>query len=566
MVTVGSVDVALASVAMGVSGDSLEGETLEFKQAGRDVKETLRLLADAAVCFANASGGDIVLGVSDRVAGAEAFVGVPSEITTSIIRKGIFDRTRPSLTCFVDERIERGHRIVVISVPPAVGTCSNAAGLATRRLGSECLPFTPDQQREVLIARGLVDWSAESTELIVDDLAALEVERLRQLLRRAGRSELASLDTGQLVTDLRLAHGGRVNRAGALLLAPADRLAMALPEYGYAYQYRTSSGNESTNRLRGREPLLAAIEILIDAVERRSNSEPLNLPGGVQVFLADYPINAVRELVVNGFIHRSYETHGTVDIEHTPDLLTISSPGGLVAGVSPDNILTYPSTPRNRLLTETVALLQPAERTGQGVDRAYREMLRNGKEPPSFLTGDLLVRAILEGGTGNKSFVRYVTDLPDPLGRDVDVLLALTVLRRSRTVDAVGLSHTIQRTPAEAERVLQRMTDARIAEPTRRTAHHPSPSYRLRPEAIAGMARALTYRRRQIDASDEKVLEHIREYGFITNRTVQRLFDLDVYRARNLLADLRTRGLIEKIGDARGGPGVRYGTPSAGTG
>ncbi len=567
MVTVGSVDAALTSIAMGVRAAVLEGDTLEFKQPRGDLKDTLRLLADAAVCFANAQGGDVVLGVIDKESGPEAFVDVPLDLTVDVIRKGIFDRTRPNLTCFVTQREEHGRRLIVISVPPAVGTCSNAAGLARRRLGTECLPFTPDQQREVLASRGLVDWSAEPTSIRFEQLAPLEIERLRQLLRRAGRQDLASLDTAQLLTDLRLtSEGDTVNRAGALLLTPAETLAAELPEYGYSYQYRATSGAEASYRLRGREPMLAAIELLIDAVEGRSYSEPLNLPGGVQLSLPDYPIDAVRELVVNGLIHRSYDTHGALDIEHTADHLTISSPGGLVAGVSPDNILTYPSTPRNRLLTETVALLQLAERTGQGVDRAYREMLRSGKEPPSFRTEVLLVQATLAGGTGNKSFVRYVADLPDPLGRDVDVLLALAVLRRKRTVDALALSQTVQRSPAEAERVLQRMTDARITEPTRRTAHHPAPTYRLRPEAVTGMARALSYHRRQIDASDEKVLEHIREYGFITNKTVQRMFDIDVYRARNLLTDMRSRGLIVKIGDARGGPGVRYGPPKDSTG
>lgn len=51
--------------------------------------------------------------------------------------------------------------------------------------------------------------------------------------------------------------------------------------------------------------MLAAIELLIEAVERRSQIEPLNLPGGVQLALSDYPIDAVRELVVNALIHRS---------------------------------------------------------------------------------------------------------------------------------------------------------------------------------------------------------------------------------------------------------------------
>lgn len=562
MVTAGSIEAALASIAMGLPARELEGDLLEFKQPGRDVKDTLRILADAAVCFANSKGGDIVLGVVDDASGPEAFIDVPADLTVDTIRKGIYDRTRPSMTCFVSERIEHGRRVVVVSVPPGVGTCSNAGGLATRRLGRECLPFTPDQQREVLASRGLIDWSAGPTAVAPEQLAPLEIERLRQLLRRAGRQDLAALETSRLLADLRLTTAeGTVNRSGALLLAPAEILAAELPEYGYSYQYRATSGAEASNRVRGREPMLAAIELLIDAVERRSLSEPLNLPGGVQLSLHDYPIDAVRELVVNGMIHRSYETHGTVDVEHTGDQLTISSPGGFVAGVSPENILTYPSTPRNRLLTETVALLQLAERTGQGVDRAYREMLRSGKEPPSFRTIDVLVQAVLVGGTGNKSFVRYVADLPDSLGRDVDVLLTLSALRRKRTVDALSLAEVIQRSPAEAERILQRMSDELVIEPTRRTAHRPAPTYRLRPEAIAGLARALSYHRRQLDASDDKVLEHIREYGFVTNRTVQRMFDIDVYRARNLLADMRKRGLIAKIGEARGGPGVRYGPP-----
>lgn len=561
----GTVDAALASIALGATAADLETDTLDFKQPSPSAKETLRIVADAAVCFANARGGDVVLGVADRASGPDAFIGVPSVLTVDAIRSGIFDRTRPSLTCFVGERIEQGQRIVVVSVPQGIGPCSNTSGLATRRLGRECRPFTPDQQRAVLAARGLIDWSAGPTAVGIAELASLEIERMRQLLRRAGREDLAALDTRRMLADLRLTTSENTfNRTGVLLLAPAEVLASEIPEYGYSYQYRPAAGVEATNRLRGREPLLAAIELLIETVERRTEIEPLNLPGGVQLSLHDYPADAVRELIVNGLIHRSYETHGTVDVEHTGDQLVISSPGGFVAGVTPENILTYPSTPRNRLLTETVAVLQLAERTGQGVDRAYREMLRSGKEPPRFRSADQLVQATLVGGPGNKSFVRFVADLPDPLDRDVDVLLALSVLRRKRTVDALALAGVIQRSPADAQQVLQRMTEAHITEPTRRSAHHPFPTYRLHPDAIAGLGRALTYHRRQLDAADDKVLEHIREYGYITNRTVQRMFDVDVYRARNLLADMRSRGLIAKIGEARGGPGVRYGLPDLG--
>jgi ATP-dependent DNA helicase RecG len=69
----------------------------------------------------------------------------------------------------------------------------------------------------------------------------------------------------------------------------------------------------------------------------------------------------------------------------------------------------------------------------------------------------------------------------------------------------------------------------------------------------------VSYRRRTIDQIDQKVIEHVKEYDFVTNRTLQRLFDRDIYAARNLLTDLQERGILEKLGTARGGPGVKYG-------
>lgn len=105
-------------------------------------------------------------------------------------------------------------------------------------------------------------------------------------------------------------------------------------------------------------------------------------------------------------------------------------------------------------------------------------------------------------------------------------------------------------------------TELGLLEPTRRTLRKPFPSYRLRNEPLAALARAVGFRRRTIDQMDEKVIEHVQEYGFVTNKTIQRLFDRDLYAARNLLSDLRDRGLLEKVGTARGGPGVKYGPGS----
>lgn len=557
------IDDVLDSIGIAGPAASFESEDLEFKRPGRDARHTLELLADAAVCFANARGGTIVLGVDDKATKrADALVGVPPSLTVDVIRKGIFDRTRPNLTVSAEERFAGRARFVILSVIEGIELHANARGLATRRLGKECLPLTPEQQVEVRRARGQIDWSAGEAIVGVPDLSQAEFERVRRLLRQSGRDELARLRDRPLLEAMRLlTPDGHVTNAAVLLFGDEELLRHAIPSHGYSYQYRPSPGNEATHSLRGNRGIPAAVETLLGLVEARVAIRPLNLAGGVQLSLTDYPARAVREVVVNALIHRELPAHGTVDIEHTPERLSVQSPGGLVAGVTPDNILTHPSTPRHRLLGEAVALLSLSERTGQGIDRAYREMLRAGKEPPRIEDDRLNVRAVLGGGIGNDAFVRFVRDLPESLSTDVEVLIALALLRTASTVDASHLADAIQRTPADAEEVLGRMSDQEVGlvEPTTRTIRRRFPSYRLRNEPLAALARAVSYRRRTIDQVDEKVIQHVQEYGYVTNRTLQRLFDRDIYAARNMLTDLRTRGLLAKVGTARGGPGVKYG-------
>ena len=337
------------------------------------------------------------------------------------------------------------------------------------------------------------------------------------------------------------------------MLGSEDVIRRAVPSNEYSYQYRSSPGSEASFTTRGTRAIPHAVETILGLVEARAESRPLNLAGGLQLSLVDYPSSAVREVLVNALVHRTLPAEGIVDIEHTPDRLVIQSPGGLVAGVTPENILTHPSTPRHRLLGEAVALLRLAERTGQGIDRAYREMLRVGKEPPAIEDDGLRVRATLRGGVGNDAFVRFVRDLPEPVSGDVEILITLAVLRTSAVVDAPTLAQAIQRTAPEAQDVLARMSDDELGllEPTRRTLRRPFPAYRLRNGPLAALARAVTYRRRTIDETDQKVIEHVQEYGFVTNRTLQRLFDRDLFAARNMLSDLRERGLLEKLGAAR---------------
>jgi ATP-dependent DNA helicase RecG len=98
-----------------------------------------------------------------------------------------------------------------------------------------------------------------------------------------------------------------------------------------------------------------------------------------------------------------------------------------------------------------------------------------------------------------------------------------------------------------------------MVEPTRQTVRRAHPSYRLRREVLKELGSAIPYQRRTVDEIDRKVMAHVREYGKITNKTVQNLLDVGIQRARGILADLVERGVLKKISPHERGPGVEYG-------
>ena len=104
--------------------------------------------------------------------------------------------------------------------------------------------------------------------------------------------------------------------------------------------------------------------------------------------MVKYPLDAVREAVVNAVYHRSYESHEPTKIYIYPDRMTIASYPGPVHGIEPHHFASggaVPSVPaRNRKIGELLKELRLAESRGTGLPRIRRSMAANGSPPPSF--------------------------------------------------------------------------------------------------------------------------------------------------------------------------------------
>ncbi|MGH8908118.1 MAG: ATP-binding protein [Egibacteraceae bacterium] len=352
-----------------------------------------------------------------------------------------------------------------------------------------------------------------------------------------------------------LAAQGTLNNAGALLLCRRD---VAHPVA--VYQYRRTPGGEPTVIERLETPLLLTFSRLMELINARQNITPVNLPDGQQLQIKDFPDVPVRESTVNALIHGDHRLGSPIQIEHSPAVFSVRSPGPLVAGITPANIITHSSKPRYPVLTKAVRVLGLAEEVGQGIDRMYREMIAAGKEVPQIEESYEEVRVALLGGAPNTRITKYIATLPTEERQDTDTLLTIVRLCNKKTVTAQKMAPVMQRRVEEAEESLRRLSSEAIAmlERTRESARRAFPTYRFRGPALQALGRAVRYQRRTWDEIDRKVVEHVEDYGKINNRTLQRLFDVDVYQARSMLADLVQREVLVKRSGAERGPSVAY--------
>ena len=108
----------------------------------------------------------------------------------------------------------------------------------------------------------------------------------------------------------------------------------------------------------------------------------------------EIPPDAIRELIVNAIVHRQY-----IDGEASPitvalydDRLEVTSPGGLVRGMTLDKMVNGYSDCRNKALAAAFAYMNLIENWGSGVKRYIREVKEAGLREPEFVVWANAVR------------------------------------------------------------------------------------------------------------------------------------------------------------------------------
>ncbi|MDO7945157.1 ATP-binding protein [Xanthomonas euvesicatoria pv. eucalypti] len=535
-----------------------ESLTVEFKSDRRKLSD--RELAEAVVCLANADGGELWLGVEDdgTATGLHAdhrqLAGLPGLIAA---------RTSPAIAVQVEAVEIDGVPVARIVVPKAATVVSTAAGVYLRRRVKhdstpECVPMLPHERDSRLGQLGLADASAQPVAgAQLSDFDPLERERLRQAVQQYGGDRvLLELDDealdGALGFTARQSDGRRVpTLCGLLVIGRAEALRQHVATHEFAFQVLAEQAVRF-NEFR-RVPLLQAIEWL------ETNFRPYNPEEELQVGLFRVPVpkvdmGAYREAVANALIHRDYHRLGAVHVRLENDALVVSNPGGLVDGVTLDNLLTTEPRPRNRALADAMKRIGVVERSGRGVDTIYRGLLRFGRPAPDYSRTDshsVVVR--LDTGVADLDFGRMVVEQERRSNGElpIDSLIALATLRELKRVTADELATRIQRDPASAKRTLEALTEAGLIEAHGQTRGR---SYTLSAAVYQRQGDKAAYTRQAGFTSLQNaqlVLNYVQQHGQIRRAEVMELCRLGADQAKALLGQLREQGRLSQHGTRR---------------
>lgn len=538
---------------------SRESLTVEFKSDRSRLPD--RELIEALVCLANAEGGELWLGVEDD--GTPSGLHADHHLLAGLAGM-VSTRTSPSLNVQAEAVELDGVTVARIQVPKAQGEVATTSGVYLRRRlkhdgTPECVAMLPHERSSRASSFGLLDVSAQPVAgATLADLDPLERERLRQAVQQYGGDRvLLELDAealdGALLLTARQADGSRVpTLTGLLLIGRETSLRQLVPTHEFAFQVLAQQAVRF-NEFR-RFPLLKALDWL------ETNFRPYNPEEELQVGLFRVPVpkvdlGAFREAVANALVHRDYHGRGAVHVRLEDDALVVSNPGGLVDGVTLSNLLVTEPRPRNPALADAMKRIGVVERSGRGVDKIFRGMLKFGRPAPdySYTTAQSVVLRLPTAGA-DLDFRRLVVEHERATNAElpIDSLIALAALRASKRVTADELAVQIQRDTASAKRTLEALTEAGLVEAHGATRGR---SYTLSASLYQAVGDKAAYTRQAGFAPiqhEQMVLNYVQQHGQIKRAEVMELCRISTDQAAKLLKKLKDKGAIVQSGKNRG--------------
>ena len=407
----------------------IENNIVEFKST------FVNDLNKEVVAFANTNGGEIYIGLDDD--GNPCGLKNINEIELQCINH-ITNTIKPDVSMFIkyEKTIIAGNDVLKIIVNKGSMSPYYIAGKGIRpegvyiRMGTASVPAT--ETAIVNMIKETTGETYEDTRSLNQNLTFIQAE---QEFSNAGipfrESQRKSL--GLIGRD------GCYTNLGLLLSDQCEHKIKFAVYEGTQKQIFKDRHEFSGSLFRQFEDLTR----MIDSYNRLSSPK---LDGMKRVDQRDYPVQAIREALLNALIHREYGLGGYTLISMFDDRMEIVSLGGLMRGVEMSDIMMGVSYLRNKRLAEIFYRLQLIEAYGTGIDK-IKESYKGQAKQPVFESSPNAFKIILPK-MGAKTIVKDV--------REDEIM---TLLKERGEIIRSDVEELLKVSPATATRLLTKMVE-----------------------------------------------------------------------------------------------------------
>ena len=373
-----------------------ETSKIEFKSAKSGIPEKLY---DSFSSFSNTAGGIILFGIDEKAGYKVCGIQNPDELQKKIVEQAneMEPKVRPLISfCEYEGKIIASAEITEmdsISKPCYYSGKGKSKG-SYIRVGDADLPMTEYEIYSYDAFKFKTEDELRTNKRI--DSSMFDQIQLDGFIAKAVsvKPNLVNMDKQTLIMLNGLSDKeGNPTVCGIMLfgkypqyLSPnLDIIAVVCSTKEYADESLTGERFLVSKRLDG--TISQMLESSLAFVTQNMKTSVVIEETGHRKDIPEYPIKAIREILLNALIHRDYSIHTENDpirIEMYPNRIEISNPGGLYGRLTLDELGKTKADVRNPFLAAALEILDTTENRYSGIPTIYAEMKKAGLKEPKF--------------------------------------------------------------------------------------------------------------------------------------------------------------------------------------
>ncbi|MCX6286522.1 MAG: putative DNA binding domain-containing protein [Bacteroidetes bacterium] len=317
-----------------------EKQNIEFKQSWHD--DCLK-----SVCgFANASGGVICIGKNDlgKTVGIRAYKKLMEDIPNKV-------KNAMGITAEVNLNDDAGVSYIELLIQPYSVPIS-LRGRYYYRSGSTNQELTGAALNEFLLKKSGKTWDdVIEPRAGIEDISEDTVKTFFKAAETAGRLPgMPEMTLLELLEKLRLIENGQLKRAAIILFGkdPGKFYPNTFVKIGRFGMSDTDLRFQETEE----GNLITLLQKVLDQLNHKFLTRQVSFKGMYRLEKLEYPLPALREMLLNSMIHRNYLGAPT-QIRVYDDKLSIWNEGILPEGLTFESLKgTHSSKPRNPIIAD----------------------------------------------------------------------------------------------------------------------------------------------------------------------------------------------------------------------